>query len=57
VLVVLAVLVSAKCEAKGSPGTSEGQSALVEEMPPALLDVDPSNGIDAPAFVPMTGAR
>jgi hypothetical protein len=57
VLVVLAVLVSAKCEAKGSPGTSDGQSALVEEMPPALLDVDPSNGIDAPAFVPMTGAR
>jgi hypothetical protein len=47
VLAGVAVLVSAKVEAKDSSQTSGARSTQVEETPPALVDVDPSDGIDA----------
>ena len=47
VLAGVAVLVSAKVEAKDSSQTSGARSTPVEETPPALVDVNPSDGIDA----------
>jgi hypothetical protein len=44
---LVAALMLANVEAKGAPRTSGGQSALVEEPGLALVDVDPSDGIDA----------
>jgi|GEM_PF-2118562 len=47
VLAGVAVLVSANVEAKDSPETSGARSTRVEETSVALVDVDPSDGIDA----------
>jgi hypothetical protein len=46
-LVLVAALMIADGEAKGSPRTSAGQSAQVEQTPLTVVDVDPSDGIDA----------
>ena len=47
VLAGVALLVSANVEAKDSSRTSGAPSTPVEETPPALVDVDPSDGVDA----------
>jgi hypothetical protein len=47
VLIGVAVLVSANVEAKDSSKPSGARSTPAEEAPLALIDVDPSDGIDA----------